>query len=196
MREFEESTLTMHQPVQPLFGFYDHMFSPENYRNYRKEDNSEVLFMDDTFLTATAKTEKISRHGTDFRGQSPDPNDLHTGRQAVGQAILDSLDDWNWLIKNKGLVQQGLEWAYGHMTPDAFEKFVAELGEKSGGKIYMEKGNGLLGSLNPLNPSGDSVRRLYLKRGGILTDKIMDSRKLTLSPTYNSGGKTHDSAKR
>ena len=136
----------------------------------------------------------LSRNGTDFWGQSPDATDVHTGRLALGRDIIDHLNDWDWLIAHERQLKRGLEIAYGHMTPEAFEAFMKELNERSHGRIYMETGNGLLGSLNPLNPPGNLVVRCYLQRGGILTDdNIMDSRRLTYSPTYVSGGHTHDS---
>ncbi len=147
-------------------------------------------------LVPNEKPRDLPAKGADFWGEHPDATDLNTGRRALGKDTMDHLDDWDWLIANRKQVQRGLETAYGRMTPEAFEKFVKELTEKSDGKIYMEKGNGLLGSLNPLNPPGDQVVCCYLQRGGLYRDNnVLDSRQLTYSPTYVSGRKTHDSNK-
>lgn len=194
MREFEDSTTYSTQVLPPriydeLFSSYNDMFSAENFSRFIREQQDG--FLSSSAALGESHVEQLTHNGTDFGGE--DPHDLHTGRKALGQSVIDHLEDWNWLIKNKGKLRLGLEWAYGKMTPDAFERLIAELNTQSDGKIYFERGNGLIGSLNPLNPPCEQVVRVYLKRGGLLTDdKVLDSRRLPHPATYTAG-RTHDS---
>jgi len=149
---------------------------------------SNYLVMTDAFTAA----QRNDGRGEDFWGIRVDPHDINTGRRALGTNIMEHLGNWDWLIAHQSELRGGLSRAYSHMTPDAFRRFISELNERSNGRIYMETGNGFFGSLNPLNPPGSQVVRVYLSRS--LTDNlIMDSRVQTSSPVH-SRGSTHDSA--
>lgn len=184
MRELEERSAYQNQALSQgvydeLFGPYNDLFSAENFSRFVRSHSWTSSYEE--------HLSKIPLEGTDFDGEMPDPHDIITGRRALGQELLDRLTDWEWLLRNKVRLQSGLEAAYGHMTTSAFDALITELQEASDGKLYMERGNGLIGRLNPLNPPGDHVRRIYLRKGGILPDeKIMDSRRLSFGPAYSS----------
>jgi len=108
------------------------------------------------------------------------PDRQARGERALGKAVMDHLTDQDWLISHQDEVRRGISRAWMEVGMSEFKSFMDEIQRKSGGNLYCERGNGLLGSLNPINPPGDLVWRVYLRRGLLHPDTLLlDSRTQT-----------------
>lgn len=108
------------------------------------------------------------------------PDRQARGERALGRAVMEHLKDQDWLIEHQAEVRRAIGRAWMEVGMSEFKSFMDEIAKKSDGNLYCVRGNGLLGSLNPLNPPGDLVWRVYLKRGILHPDTLLlDSRTQT-----------------